>query len=87
MENMSGMELLAHLCAQSPDTRVIFITAHPDHAAEVTVMQAGAFAFFIKPFDTKQFLKAVRDAFACIPRRNHHAPIKSVCEAQSLSLD
>jgi FixJ family two-component response regulator len=63
MENMTGMELLAHLCARSPDTRVIFITAHEDRAAEATVMQAGAFAFFTKPFDNVRFLAAVRDAF------------------------
>jgi FixJ family two-component response regulator len=63
MENMTGMELLAHLCARSPDTRVIFITAHEDRAAEATVMQAGAFAFFTKPFDNMRFLAAVRDAF------------------------
>ena len=63
MNNMTGMELLAHLCARSPKTRVIFITGREDRAAEVTVRQAGAFAFFIKPFDNKQFLAAVRDAF------------------------
>jgi len=63
MENMTGMELLAHLCARSPKTRVIFITGHEDRGAEATVRQAGAFAFFIKPFDNKRFLAAVRDAF------------------------
>ena len=63
MENMTGMELLAHLCARSPKTRVIFITGHEDYAAEATVRQAGAFAFFIKPFDNKRFLAAVREAF------------------------
>jgi FixJ family two-component response regulator len=62
MEQMTGMELLAHLCARSPGTRVIFITGHEDRAAEATVMQAGAFAFFIKPFDDKKFIAAVRDA-------------------------
>ena len=62
MDNMTGMELLAHLCARSPSTRVIFITAHEDHAAEATVMQAGAFAFFIKPFDNARFLGAVHRA-------------------------
>ena len=62
MDRMTGMELLAHLCARSPSTRVIFITAHEDHAAEATVMQAGAFAFFIKPFDNARFLGAVHRA-------------------------
>jgi len=62
MESMTGMELLAHLCARSPGTRVIFITGHEDRAAEATVMQAGAFAFFIKPFDNEKFIAAVREA-------------------------
>ena len=62
MENMTGMELLARLCAKSPQTRIIFITGHEDSAAEMTVMQAGAFAFFIKPFDEEKFLDAIHRA-------------------------
>ena len=63
MENMTGMELLAHLCARSPETRAIFITGHEDHAAEALVMAAGAFAFFLKPLTAAQFLSAVHRAF------------------------
>jgi FixJ family two-component response regulator len=67
MDNMTGMELLAHLCARSPNTRCIFITGREDHAAEMTVMHAGAFAFFVKPFDNKRFLQAVQDALCAAP--------------------
>lgn len=63
MENMTGLELLAHMCARSPQTRIIFITGHEDEAAERMVLQAGAFAFFVKPFENKRFLAAVRNAF------------------------
>ena len=71
MDRMTGMELLAHLCARSPSTRVIFVTGHEDHAAETTVMQAGAFAFFIKPFDNARFLGAVQRALnQTSPERN-----------------
>jgi FixJ family two-component response regulator len=63
MEKMTGMELLAHLCARSPRTRVIFITGHEDVAAKAIVMAAGAFAFFLKPVDEDQLLSAVRHAF------------------------
>ncbi len=62
MERMTGMELLAHLCARSPGTRVIFITGHEDRAAEATVMRAGASAFFIKPVDNEKFIAAVQKA-------------------------
>jgi len=63
MERMTGMELLAHLCARSPRTRVIFITGHEDVAAKSVVMRAGAFAFFLKPVITQEFLSAVERAF------------------------
>ena len=63
MERMTGMELLAHLCARSPRTRVIFITGHKDVAAKSVVMRAGAFAFFLKPVITQEFLSAVERAF------------------------
>jgi two-component system, LuxR family, response regulator FixJ len=63
MENMTGMELLAHIYARSPDTCLIFITGEQDRAAEITVKQAGAFAFLSKPIDCNQFLSAVQSAF------------------------
>ena len=63
MTGMNGMQLLAHLCATSPRTRVIFITGREDQAAETTVMQAGAFAFLIKPVEDEQLLTTVRRAF------------------------
>ena len=62
MQQMTGMEVLAHLCARWPRTRVIFITGHEDRAAEATVMQAGACGFFIKPLDNEKFIAAVQDA-------------------------
>jgi len=67
MDQMTGMELLAHLCAKSPRTRVIFITGQEDAAARATVLQGGAFAFFMKPFDDTAFLTAVRKAFVKLP--------------------
>jgi len=63
METMTGMELLAHLCARSPQTRVIFITGHEDLAAKAIVMRAGTFAFFLKPVNDVEFLSAVERAF------------------------
>ena len=63
MERMTGMELLAHLCARSPRTRVIFVTGHEDVAAKAVVMRAGAFAFLLKPVDDGELLSAVERAF------------------------
>jgi DNA-binding NtrC family response regulator len=62
MEKVTGLEVLARLCALSPQTRVIIITAREDLAARATAMQIGPFAYFMKPFDDEKFLAAVHDA-------------------------
>ena len=62
MDGVTGLELLARLCAISPKTKVIVITAREDLAARATAMAIGPVAFFMKPFDDEKFIAAVRDA-------------------------
>ena len=62
MDGVTGLEVLARLCAISPETRVIVITAREDLAARATAMAIGQVAFFMKPFDDEKFIDAVREA-------------------------
>jgi len=62
MKEMTGLEVLARLCAISPQTHVIVITGREDSAVRITAMQIGIVAFFIKPFNDEKFLAAVHDA-------------------------
>ena len=62
MDEVTGLEVLARLCAISPKTRVIVITAREDLAARATAMAIGPVAYFMKPFDDEKFIAAVRDA-------------------------
>src|SRR6266513_172080 len=62
MEEMTGLEVLARLCAISPKTHVIVITGHEDTAARIVAMEIGTVAFLIKPFDDEQFLEVVHRA-------------------------
>ena len=64
MDEVSGLEVLARLCAISPQTKVIVITAREDLAARATAMAIGPVAYFIKPFDDEKFIAAVRDAMS-----------------------
>jgi FixJ family two-component response regulator len=64
MDRMSGLEVLAHLCAISPKTRVIVVTAREDIAARTTAMAIGPVAYFMKPFDNDKLISAVREAFS-----------------------
>src|SRR6266852_4433380 len=67
MEEMTGLEVLARLCAISPQTHVIVITGREDTAARITAMQIGTVAFLIKPFDDEQFLEVVHRALGRAP--------------------
>lgn len=62
MDGVTGLEVLARLCAISPQTKVIVITAREDLAARATAMAIGPVAYFMKPFDDEKFLAAIRDA-------------------------
>ena len=64
MEGVTGLEILARMCALSPRPRVIVITARDDLAARATAMQIGPVAFFIKPFNDEEFLTAIRLALS-----------------------
>src|SRR5438045_650838 len=64
MDEVTGLEVLARLCAISPRTKVIVITAREDLAARATAMAIGPVAFFMKPFDDEKFIAAVRDALS-----------------------
>jgi FixJ family two-component response regulator len=62
MDGVTGLEILARMCALSPRPRVIVITAREDLAARAIAMQIGPDAYFMKPFNDEDFISAVRDA-------------------------
>ena len=64
MDKVTGLEVLARLCAISPKTKVIVVTGREDSAARATATAIGPVAFFIKPFEDEKFIAAVRGALA-----------------------
>src|SRR6266576_4437493 len=74
MEEMTGLEVLARLCAISPQTHVIVLTGREDTAARITAMQIGTVAFLIKPFDDEQFLEVVHRTLGHAPELSSRKP-------------
>ena len=64
MSVMSGLEVQKELQAVSPKTRVIIMTGNDDDSVRNAAIQAGAMAYFDKPFDDEAFLAAVHQAMA-----------------------
>jgi FixJ family two-component response regulator len=66
MPIMNGLEVQSRLGKISPSTRVIIFTGREDPRVRSTALNAGASAFFTKPFDNQEFLTAVRLALAAV---------------------
>jgi DNA-binding NtrC family response regulator len=64
MSDRSGLEVQKELQAVSPKTRVIISTANDHDSVRNAAIQAGAVAYFVKPFDYDAFLAAVHQAMA-----------------------
>jgi FixJ family two-component response regulator len=62
MEGMTGLEVQAQLRELSPRTRVIIMTGREGPTTRSAATDMGASAFFTKPFDDEQFLRAVHSA-------------------------
>jgi FixJ family two-component response regulator len=61
MPAMTGPQLQDVLVAQGAAPPMIFISARADEVIRRRVMERGAAAYFVKPFDEDAFLAALRD--------------------------
>ena len=66
MPAMNGLEVQSRLREISPSTRVIIFTGKEDPLVRSAALNAGASAFFMKPFRDDEFLTAVRLALSAI---------------------
>ncbi len=62
LEEMSGMEVLAHLRAEAPHLPVVVVTADRTVDVAVNAMRAGAYEYVVKPLDRERLTQSVRRA-------------------------
>ena len=60
----SGLELQRQLRSSQARIPIIFITAHGNEAMRAQALQAGAVAFFTKPFNDTALLEVIHTALA-----------------------
>ena len=59
LPGMDGLELQRHLAASHSEIPIIFITAHEDDEVRARALNAGAVAYFLKPFNDEDLLNAI----------------------------
>jgi two-component system, repressor protein LuxO len=62
----NGLDVLREMRTQSPQTRILVITANGSINRAVEAMRSGAFDFLVKPFDDRRLLSAVRNAITSL---------------------
>ncbi len=62
MGGMSGLEMIPHVLADSPETVVLMISGVQTIESAIKALRAGAFDYIMKPFDLRQVEVAVRRA-------------------------
>ncbi len=62
MGGMSGLEMIPHVLALSPETVVVMISGMQTIESAIEALRLGAFDYIMKPFDLRQVEAAVRRA-------------------------
>ena len=62
MPGMDGLALLGEIRARRPDTPVLMITGHGEHALAIQALRGGAHDFIQKPIDRDHFVASLHRA-------------------------
>lgn len=66
MPGMSGADLQEHLRASGRSPRIVFITARTEPALHARLLERGALACLVKPFQEEELFAAVRTATGAV---------------------
>lgn len=77
MPEMTGLELLQHLCEADSDLPVVLMTAYGTVGDAVEAMKHGAFDFVQKPFEGDQLVVVVKRAVEHRALRKENAALKA----------
>jgi DNA-binding NtrC family response regulator len=77
MQKISGMDLLRHIKATSPDTVVLMITAYGKVKNAVEAMKLGAFDYMIKPASPDEIELAINRAHEVIALRSENKRLRA----------
>ncbi|MFP6663001.1 MAG: sigma-54 dependent transcriptional regulator [Deltaproteobacteria bacterium] len=80
MKGMCGMELLAWIRQNSPETSVIMITAYGSEKTAVDAMKLGASDYVPKPFDNDELVLKVRRLLEALADRRENRLLREQVE-------
>lgn len=91
MSGMTGLEMIPHLQAASPDTVIVMISGMQTIESAIDALRLGAFDYLMKPFDLRQAEAAVARAYQhhelVVAKRCYENHLEELVEQRTAELD
>jgi len=91
MSGMSGLEMIPHVKAISPDTVIVMISGMQTIESAIDALRLGAFDYLMKPFDLRQAEAAVVRALEyhqlVVAKRRYENHLEELVEQRTAELD
>jgi putative two-component system response regulator len=91
MSGMSGLEMIPHVKAASPDTAIVMISGMQTIESAINALRLGAFDYLMKPFDLRQAEAAVARALEyhdlVVAKRRYENHLEELVEQRTAELD
>jgi len=91
MSGMSGLDMIPHVKAISPDTVIVMISGMQTIESAIEALRLGAFDYLMKPFDLRQAEAAVARALEyhglVVAKRRYEDHLEELVEQRTAELD
>ena len=91
MSGMTGLEMIPHVKAASPDTVIVMISGMQTIESAINALRLGAFDYLMKPFDLRQAEAAVARALEhhelVVAKRRYENHLEELVEQRTAELD
>lgn len=91
MPGMSGLEMIPHVKALTPDTVVVMISGMQTVESAIGALRLGAFDYLMKPFDLRQVEAVVKRALEhhdlVVAKRRYENHLEELVEQRTVELD
>jgi response regulator RpfG family c-di-GMP phosphodiesterase len=91
MGGMSGLEMIPHVLARSPETVVVMVSGMQTVESAIEALRVGAFDYIMKPFDLRQVESAVKRALEHHElreaKRRYENHLEELVEQRTIELD
>lgn len=91
MSGMSGLEMIPHVKAVSPDTVIVMISGMQTIESAINALRLGAFDYLMKPFDLRQAEAAVSRALnhyeLIVAKRLYETQLEDLVAQRTAELD